>query len=162
VLLGLGITAACSFSEGPDWPPPSDAAAVRGSDAGDVAPRAEAAARASLAPLVDGTSAPPPDAGAQVGRVRPLAVIRFGAGPLDFEEALYDALHDVLRRRPQTAFDLVALMPEAGQIGRRTAAERLEQVFLSVTGMGLPVERVSLSAVTLPGLEITEVHVYPR
>jgi hypothetical protein len=161
--LGLGIAAACSFSEGADWPPLRDPAALRDSSAAAGMPGPGTAGRPSLAAFLAGTPGPPPAAAAaRVGRVQPLAVIRFGAGPVGYEDALYEALRGALERRPAAAFDLVAVMAEADSTAQRAAAERLEQVFLSVTGMGLPAERVSLSATTLSGLQVAEVHVYVR
>lgn len=160
----LGLGAACSFSEGPDWPPLSDPTKVRASGSGAEAPRAEAAGRMDLATLVAGAPRPPPAGGgaALVGRAQPLAVIRFGAGPVDYEDALYGALRGALERRPAAAFDLVAVMPEVGRPGQTAFAGQLERVFLALTGMGLPVERLSLSALTVSGLQATEVHVYVR
>ena len=164
VLLGLGLATGCSFSEGPDWPPLSDPAKMRASGTGAEAARTEAAARMSLATLVAGAPRPPPAGGAAalVGRVQPLAVIRFGAGPVDYEAALYGALRGALERRPATAFDLVAVMPEVSRPGQTAFAGHLERVFRALTGMGLPAERLSLSALTLSGLQATEVHVYVR
>ncbi len=164
VLLGLGLAAGCSFSEGPDWPPLSNPAKVRASGNGTEVARTEAAARTSLATLVSGTPNPPPAGGAAalVGRVQPLVVIRFGAGPVDYEAALYGALRGALERRPTTAFDLVAVMPEVSRSGQTAFAGHLARVFDALTGMGLPAERLSLSALTLSGLQATEVHVYVR
>jgi hypothetical protein len=164
VLCSLGLAAGCSFSVGSDWPPLSDPAETRAPGADAQAAKADAAARMSLAALAAGEPRPPPAGGgaALVGRVRPLAVIRFGAGPVGYEAALYGALRGALERRPATAFDLVAVAPELSGADQVAFAGHLEQVFRALIAMGLPAERLSLSALALPGVQAAEVHVYVR
>ncbi len=164
LLLGVfGSLAACSFSEGPDWPPLTDPAETRRQLVA-TAPRISEEERASLADLVAGEPSPPPPGGgaALVGRRPPLAVIRFGAAPVDYETALYDVVRGALERRPASAFDLVAVTPYVGATERATFQDRLEGVYRALIGMGLPPERMSLSSLSQPGVQVDEVHVYVR
>ena len=72
-----------------------------------------------------------------------------------------------LERRPNAAFDLVALAPGQGQPGQVALSggqvrRDAEKVLRSLANMGLPADRVSLSAVSAPSLGQPEVHVYVR
>ncbi len=159
----LGSLAACTFSEGPDWPPLTDPAETRRQLIAS-APRISEPDRASLADLVAGEPLPPSPGGgaALVGRRPPLAVIRFGAAPVAYEDALYDAVRGALERRPATAFELVAVTPYVGAAEQTAFAGRLERVYRALIAMGLPAERMSLSSLSQPGVQVDEVHVYVR
>ncbi|MGO1119003.1 hypothetical protein ACTL6U_09875 [Rhodovibrionaceae bacterium A322] len=123
----------------------------------------------SLANRSFGAPAPqaPGGGAALVGRQQPLVVIRFDSNNVDYEQVLFGAVSRALERRPNAAFDLVALAPGQGQPGQvalnsgqvRRDAER---VLRSLANMGLPADRVSLSAVSAPRLGTPEVHVYVR
>jgi len=98
---------------------------------------------------------------------RPLVVIRFDNPNVEYEQALYSALSSALERRPSAAFELVAVAPNRGTAGQIALASsnskrQAEQVLRSLTNMGLPVERVSLSATTSNTAETNEVHIYVR
>ena len=69
--------------------------------------------------------------------------------------------------RPNAAFDLVAVSPGIGnpsQVALATNKSRrnAEGVLRSLTNMGLPSDRMSLSATTNPNAQVSEVHVYVR
>lgn len=98
---------------------------------------------------------------------RPLVVIRFDNPNVEYEQALYSALSSALERRPSAAFELVAVAPNRGSAGQIALASsnskrQAEQVLRSLTNMGLPAERVSLSATTSNSAESNEVHIYVR
>ncbi len=162
--IGLALLGACGFSEDADWPPmtkaPAAAAAAKTLQGEPLAP----GERTSLGKLVAGKApAPLPGGGAAlVGRVRPLVVIRFGATPPDFEPTVYAAARGALARRPNSVFDLVALTPRLGTADQAAVTRDSESVFRAMVAMGLPVERLSLSATTTPGLSTHEVHIYVR
>ncbi|MEX0758986.1 MAG: hypothetical protein WD100_05350, partial [Tistlia sp.] len=64
-------------------------------------------------------------------------------------------------------FDLVAVAPGCGSTGgvnlaAQTARQNAEMVLRSLTNMGLPADRLSLSSVTNPPATVGEVHVYVR
>ncbi len=110
------------------------------------------------------SSAAPQQLGAATSG-RPLVVIRFDNPNVEYEQALYSALSSALERRPSAVFELVAVAPNRGTAGQIALASsnskrQAEQVLRSLTNMGLPAERVSLSATTSNTAESNEVHIY--
>jgi len=122
-------------------------------------------AYASAAPVASaGSYAAAP---AQSGTRRPLVVIRFDRASVQYEQALYTAVSRALERRPQAMFDLVAVAPGRGTPGQVTVASNrakrnAEGVLRTLSGMGLPMDRVRLSAMTSAQADTSEVHIYVR
>ncbi len=105
-------------------------------------------------------------AGATASR-RPLVVIRFDRPNVPFEQALYTAVSRALERRPNAVFDLVAVAPARGTPAEVTLASNIskrnaESVLRSLSEMGMPLDRVRLSAMTSGGAATNEVHIYVR
>lgn len=124
---------------------------------------------ASLENVAQTAMGPGPMAGKPMdtsGR-RPLVVIRFDREQVPYQQALYNAVGRVLERRPNAAFDLVAVAPAAGGPARvalnsNKARRHAEEVLRSLSEMGLPPARVAVSAKTLPSATANEVHLYLR
>lgn len=161
--------AACTYSTGPDWPriegksgAPAAAAAVAAHQEQNRAD--EAAGDGALAGLLEGQAAPPPPGGgaALVGQVRPLLVIRFAEPPADFRPALLGAVRRTLELRPRTGFDVVAVSRSLDQPGGGSLAVRAAEVVDALSAMGLPPDRLSLTAASAAGAPGDEVHVYVR
>ncbi|MCZ6524346.1 MAG: hypothetical protein O7A68_10850 [Alphaproteobacteria bacterium] len=119
-----------------------------------------AAPLASVAPAVSGSSF-------SVRTRRPLVVIRFDRPDVPFQQALYTAVSRAIERRPQAAFDLVAVSPGSGtpaQVAVNTTKTKrhAEAVLRTLTDMGLPADRVRLSSMTSPEAASAEVHIYMR
>ncbi|KAF0117479.1 MAG: hypothetical protein FD149_1111 [Rhodospirillaceae bacterium] len=98
---------------------------------------------------------------------RPLVVIRFDRPNVAYEQPLYQAINRALDRRPSAVFELVAVAPTSGgaaqaAVGANTARRHAEQVLRSLGNMGLPTDRVHLSATNSPNATSSEVHVYVR
>lgn len=98
---------------------------------------------------------------------RPLVVIRFDRSDVNYEQALYTAVSRALERRPNAVFDLVAVTPKPGTpsqaaLGATSARRNAEKVRRSLTNMGLPQNRVNLSAMTSADAKTSEVHIYVR
>ena len=98
---------------------------------------------------------------------RPLVVIRFDRPSVPFEQALYNAVSQVLDRRPNAVFDLVAVAPAGGgqarvAINSTKARQHAEKVLRSLLEMGLPPGRVAVSAKTSAQAKSNEVHLYLR
>ncbi len=98
---------------------------------------------------------------------RPLVVIRFERGDVDYQQALYGAVRRALERRPAAQFDLVAVTPAAGSpaqvaLNSRASRRNAEGVLRALAEMGLPAERVKLSAMNSAEAQINEVHIYIR
>lgn len=116
-------------------------------------------------PLTTGGGAPAQLSSAATGR--PLVVIRFDNPNVQYEEALYNAMSRALERRPNATFELVAVAPSKGSSGEIALASanskrQAEQVLRSLTNMGLPADRISLSATTSNSARSNEVHIYVR
>ncbi len=116
-----------------------------------------------------GVPAPAPSGGAAslVGQRQPLAVIRFDQPHVEYEQALFNVVGRALERKPNAAFDLVAVAPSVGspaQVSLATNKSRrnAEDVLRSLTNMGLPADRITLSATSSPSAQVNEVHVYVR
>ena len=112
-----------------------------------------------------------PDAGSggsfAVANRRPLVVIRFDRPDPPYEQALYNAVSRAIERRPDALFDLVAVAPGRGSaadsaLGGSKAKKYASNVLRSLTQMGLPAGRVSLSAATSGDAVTPEVHLYVR
>lgn len=105
--------------------------------------------------------------GSAIASGRPLVLIRFDRQNVDYEQALFAAVSAALDRRPDAAFDLVAVTPGIGSqaqisLAREEARRDAERVLRSLTSMGLSPNRVSLSTMTSPAAQTNEVHLYVR
>ena len=112
-------------------------------------------------------AAQPPAASSGAAGNRPLVVIRFDRPNPAYEQALYTAVSRAIERRPDAAFDLVAVTPGRGNqaqvaLAQSNAKRQAETVMRSLTDMGLPANRVSLSASTSGSAQTNEVHLYVR
>ncbi|MGH6945706.1 MAG: hypothetical protein ACREDZ_00110 [Kiloniellales bacterium] len=123
----------------------------------------------SLASRAYGVPVPPPAGGGAslVGQRQPLVVIRFERDRIEYEQALFNAISKALERRPNAGFDLVGVAPGEGsqaEVSMATNKSRryAEEVLRSLTTMGLPADRVTLSATSTAKAEVNEVHVYVR
>lgn len=109
--------------------------------------------------------APGIDAGPAM--IRPLVVIHFDRPVVDYEQAVYNAASQALQRRADAVFDVVAVTPAAAASAEATrnagqARQHAEAVLRSLTNMGLPANRISLSATTSAAVRSNEVHIYVR
>ncbi len=109
--------------------------------------------------------APPQLSG--VASERPLVVIRFDRERVDYQQPLFTALSEALERRPQANFELVAITPDRGtpaQVALNASASRrnAEDVLRTLSEMGLPRDRVGVSATSSAEALTSEVHVYVR
>jgi hypothetical protein len=98
---------------------------------------------------------------------RPLVVIRFDRANPAYEQALYTAVSRALERSPNASFDLVAVAPSRGgqsqaALAASTARRQAETVMRSLSDMGLPAQRMTLSSTTSAQATSNEVHVYVR
>lgn len=98
---------------------------------------------------------------------QPLVVIRFDRTDPPYQQALYTAVARALERRPQAQFDLVAVSANQGNSGQSAlnqnqSRRNAERVLRTLTDMGLPSGRISLSSTTSPQVGSNEVHVYVR
>ena len=118
----------------------------------------------SAAPL---TSAAPSgsDSSFAAANRRPLVVIRFDRADVPYQQALYNAVSRALERRPQAAFELVAVTPSQGTpaenaLNASKVKRHADDVLRTLTEMGLPANRVNLSSTTSAEAATSEVHIY--
>jgi hypothetical protein len=123
----------------------------------------------SLANRAYGVPAPAPAGGAasSVGQRQPLAVIRFDRENVQYEQALFTVVGAALERRPNAAFDIVAVAPAGGDQARvaldtNRSRRNAENVLRTLTNMGMPADRMTLSATASPSAQVNEVHIYVR
>jgi hypothetical protein len=122
---------------------------------------------AALAPTAAPARATHSAAPASLKNQRPLVVIRFDRASVAYEQALYNAVSRTLERRPGATFELVAVTPASGGEARvalnsNKARRDAENVLRSLRGMGLPEDRVNISARTSETAQTNEVHLYIR
>jgi len=96
---------------------------------------------------------------------QPLVVIRFAQPNVDYAQPLYTAVNAALQRKPSAAFTIQAASPSADTTAETKAAIAASQqdaakVFHALREMGMPSDRLSLAATTIPNLEAREVRVY--
>jgi len=108
-----------------------------------------------------------PQAASATTAREPLMVIRFDKPNVAYEQALYGAIKRALDRRPNATFDVVAVSPtsdNAGQSALNTSASKrnAETVVHSLTSMGLPPDRINLSAMSSGAARGNEVQVFVR
>ena len=92
-------------------------------------------------------------------------VIRFDRENVAYERALYNTVSRVLERRPNATFELVAVAPASGGEARQAlnsdqVRRSAENVLRSLQGMGLPIQRIEISARTSAQATVNEVHLY--
>ncbi|WP_252508663.1 hypothetical protein [Magnetospira sp. QH-2] len=98
---------------------------------------------------------------------RPVVLIRFDRENVPYQQALYNAVSQVLKARPDATFDLVAVAPAAGGNARvalntSRAKRSAEGVLRELVDMGLPPNRIIVSARTSVTAISNEVHLYLR
>lgn len=121
---------------------------------------------ASAAPVAS-SGLPSSPLAAAGGARRPLVVIRFDRANVQFEQPLYNAVSRALQRKPNALFDLVAVAPSRGSTARvalssSASKKNAETVLRSLADMGLPLDRVRMSALTSNTAATNEVHLYVR
>lgn len=98
---------------------------------------------------------------------RPLAKIMFDKPDVAYEEPVYLAVNEALKRYPDARFDLIAVTPTSGNaaevaIESTKARRNAEKVLRTLTSMGLPQERVDLSYSESPQAASNEVHLFVK
>lgn len=106
-------------------------------------------------------------AGAGLASGRPFVVIPFHDPAVEYEQQLYEAVNAALARSPNVAFDLVAVAPGNGTpeelaANSEVARANADRVMRSLLNMGLPADRISMTQMTDPDIQGSEVHLYVR
>ena len=107
----------------------------------------------------------PPGSGLATGR--PYVVIRFTESSIDYEKTLAEAVKRAVARKPDLAFDLVAVTPRAGtadelaELTNQAHAEA-EAVMKSLSALGIGPDRVSVMTWTGQPTDVNEIRLYIR
>lgn len=127
---------------------------------------APASVQGSAAPARAGSRRAENPAASAIGH-RPLVVIRFDRPNPAYEQALYTAVSRAMQRRPEATFDLVAVSPNKGSeaqmaLASVNAKRQAETVLRSLTEMGLPPDRVTMSSERSGAAQTNEVQIFVR
>jgi len=111
------------------------------------------------------TATSPNPAAGSIESSKAIKTIRFNRPKVDFEQDLYAALNQALQAKPGASFSVVAVSPTGGSASalakaQREAQRHAQDVLKSMTDMGVPAARVTISSSTEPGISSTEVRVY--
>jgi len=122
-----------------------------------------AAAPTPAAP--DPTAPGPPGSGIASGK--PYVVIRFTESSVDYEKPLAAAVQRAVARRPNVAFDLVAVTPRAKDAddlveSTNRAREQAAAVLKSLSSMGISADRVNMATWTGQPTDVNEIRLYIR
>lgn len=90
---------------------------------------------------------------------RPLMRIPSG---LEYEQPLYQAMKTSLERRPDVRFDVVAVSPANNPLAEYEALSLAKDIVASMTKMGMPADRVSLSKVQSASVTKSEARIYVK
>ena len=98
---------------------------------------------------------------------RPLVTIRFDQPNVDYEETLYLALSSALDRKPNATFTIETVAPAGSTPAefaayRQDARRHAEDVLHVISDMGMPEDRLSLSATMNTTVTSEEVRIYVR
>jgi len=98
---------------------------------------------------------------------RALAKIKFDRPDVNYEQPVYAAVTEALKRYPEARFDLVAVSPTSGNaaevaIETTRARRNAEKVLRSLTQMGLDTNRVDLSYNESAEAASSEVHLFVK
>jgi hypothetical protein len=97
----------------------------------------------------------------------PLVTIKFDHANVAYQQILYTALAQALQSRPTSSFAIVAVSPTRGsapavQLAQTESQRHAQEVMRSMTDMGVPAARLSISSATDPMSGSSEVRVYVR
>jgi hypothetical protein len=151
----------------PAPPPPGAPAETIAEPAAEPLPPApveEQPAFAAAAPS-GGSFAPEPNFG--LASDRPYVVIRFTDDAGDYQPALAEAIRRAVDRRPDVAFDLVAVTPRASNAedladDKAEAAAQADGVMQALADLGIGPDRVTMWAWTGQPTDVNEIRLYIR
>ena len=97
----------------------------------------------------------------------PLVTIKFDHANVAYQQILYTALAQALQSRPTSSFAIMAVSPTRGsapavQLAQTESQRHAQEVMRSMTDMGVPAARLSISSATDPTAMSSEVRVYVR
>lgn len=96
---------------------------------------------------------------------QPLVTIRFNQPQVYFDKQLYGAIEKALAIKPDVLFDVVSFAPEganaeATKKWQAVAGRNTRSVIAAMTGMGVPMDRISVTGQSQAGLRYDETQVF--
>ncbi|MBE1236128.1 hypothetical protein IHV25_00440 [Phaeovibrio sulfidiphilus] len=129
-----------------------------GGPQGSQGPWATSGASYTSGPAGTNYASPAPYAAAAPAAMGvPLVTVRFDRANIRYEDALTRAVQDTLSRNPSASFSVVAV--QSGTAG--TAVRAADNALRTLTRLGVPASRVSLSSISQQG-GVDELRVYGR
>lgn len=103
----------------------------------------------------------------QPSQPRPLMTIRFDKPDVNYQQPLYVAVNEAMGVYPDAQFELVAVAPGQGNAAKMAiensrSRRNAEDVLRAMNQMGVPAEKVILSASSNPNSDTSEVQLYIR
>lgn len=103
----------------------------------------------------------------QPSQPRPLMTIRFDKPDVNYQQPLYVAVNEAMGMYPDAQFELVAVAPGQGNAAKMAiensrSRRNAEDVLRAMNQMGVPTEKVILSASSNPNSDTSEVQLYIR
>ncbi|MBV8799192.1 MAG: hypothetical protein JO208_05230 [Alphaproteobacteria bacterium] len=97
----------------------------------------------------------------------PIVSIRFSRKNTNYQKQLYNALQQALQAQPSGSFNVVGVSPTRGsaaavQAAQNEARRHAQDVMHTMTEMGVPATRMSISSATDPAARMSEVRVFLR
>lgn len=129
----------------------------------DKVAAAPAAVNAAPYPAVSQTS----PSTKEVSNSRPLVKIKFDAPNVDYEQAVYMAMSEAMKKNPKASYDMVAVTPLSGNAAQMAiesahARRNAEGVLRSLSKMGLNINKIDLRAEQSATAQTNEVHILMR
>ena len=98
---------------------------------------------------------------------KPLVKIKFDQANVDYEQPVYNALNEAMKKYPSARFELVAIEPTGGNaaeaaIESARSRRNAERVLQTLTQMGLDQDRLDLATAQSSDATTSEVHIYIR
>ena len=98
---------------------------------------------------------------------KPLAKIRFDRPDVNYTQPVYMAVQEALQKYPSGQIEIVAVHPQSANaaevaIEATRARRNAESVMRSLEQMGVPMEKITMSASQSPEARSSEVHVFLR
>lgn len=112
-----------------------------------------------------GSAQPAPVQQAALTQPKPLVKIRFDHTNVAYEQPVYNAVNDAIKKYPDARFDVIAVHPEKGNAAQMAiestkARRNAERVLRSLTEMGIALDRTNLSYAKSGQADSNEVHIY--
>jgi hypothetical protein len=97
----------------------------------------------------------------------PLVIVRFNQPRVYFDQQLYSAISKAVAIKPEVIFEVVSYAPitgneQADKKWQAVAGHNTRAVLTAMNGMGVPMDRISVTGQSQQGLRYDETHVFVK